>query len=197
MKKYLAVVIFIVCAIPAFTQKNYLDKVADSTCQCLEKGKEKIKSAADFDKLGEICIMKAATPYLDSFARDENIPVEELDDKLGDKLGQKIGLKLVTNCPVFVELMAAHYTDDEKNVITGLVTGVQISDHVYLTIKEPSGKITKVVWLEYFSGADTYKSNPARLNGKKVEVEWEETDLYYIAKKDFITVKVITKLVVK
>lgn len=202
MKKYLTVIISFCCSVSAFTQKNYLDKVADSTCKCLEVGKSKVKNAATFDKLGEACFAKGAGPYLDSFAKDENIPVEELTNDIATKLGQKIGLKLVASCPVFIDLMAAYSEDEVNNNIvtgtaTGLVTAVQISDHVYVTVKDYSGKITKMVWLEYFPGADEYKSNPARLKGRQIEVEWKEAEIYHIVKKDFNAIKAITKLVVQ
>ena len=199
MKKYLAVIIFFCFAIPASAQKNYLDKVVDSTCKCLEAAKGNIKTAAAFDNVGQACIIKAAGPYLDSFSRDENIPIEDLDDKIGEKIGRKIGMKLVGSCPVFMDLMALYSEEEEdkdivKGTTTGLVTGVQITDHVYIEIKEPSGKITKVVWLQYFPGADAYKSSPSKLKGKQVEVEWKQEGIYFIAKKDFDMVKAITRL---
>ena len=198
MKNYVPVIILICCATSAFTQKKYLDIVVDSTCKCLERGKDKIKNADDLDKLGERCILKAAMPYLDSFSKDENIPVEDLNDEIGNKIGQKIGMKLITSCPSFVDMMALYSEENEDtDIVTGVVTGVQVSDHVYLNIKEPSGKITKLVWVQYFPGADAYKSNPAKLNGKKVSVEWKESEIYHIAKKDFISVKLITGLTVK
>lgn len=188
---------FFCCAIPAFAQKNYLDKVTDSTCKCLEASKDKIENAADFDKVGEACIIKSALPFLDSFAKDENMPVEDFDEEMGHKLGQKIGMKLITSCPFFIDLMAL-YSEEANDIVTGkasgLVTGVQISDHVYLDIKELSGKITKLAWVQYFPGAGAFKSSPSGLKGKRVEVEWIQQEIYVIAKKDFVTMKVITKL---
>jgi hypothetical protein len=202
MKKYFLSMILTGLAFSAFTQKNYVDKVADSTCKCLEAGKAQIKSEADLDNLGQKCIIKAATPYLDSFSRDENVKIEDLDGEIGNKIGQKIGMKLVTSCPVFVELIANFSNNqDEPEVVTGktsgTVTAVAISDHVFLSIKEASGKITRLAWIEYFPGADQYKSNPALLKGKQVEVEWKQSQIYNIANKDFATVKVISKLRVK
>ena len=198
MKRYLVITILICCTISASSQKTYMDKIADSTCKCLIAGKDKIKNSADFDKLGETCIMMAAIPYLDSLAKDENVPLDKMGDEIGEKVGQKIGLKLVTNCPEFVQLMALYSDEEDKSdIIRGVVTAVQITDQVYVSIKEPSGKVTKLVWLEYFPGADAYKSNPAKLNGKKVEIEWKEEEIYNKAKKDFIAVKVISQLTVK
>ncbi|TMI69735.1 MAG: hypothetical protein E6H09_18775 [Bacteroidetes bacterium] len=202
MKKYILSIILAGFASSAFTQKNYLDKVTDSTCKCLEAGKAKVKSEADLDKLGENCILKAATPYLDSFSRDENVKIEDLDGEIGNKIGQKIGMKLVTNCPAFVELIATFSnSQDEPEVVTGktsgTVTAVTTSDHIFLSIKEASGKITRLAWIEYFPGADEYKSNPALLKGKQVEVEWKQSEIYNIANKDFAIVKVISKLRVK
>ena len=200
MKKYLILGLIFCGTISAFAQKNYVDNVADSACKCMEAIKNKIKNASDFDKQAEACILNAALPYMDTFAKEENIPVEELNEDMGSILGKKIGMKLVANCPLFIELAQAYSAGDEKDIVTGTATGVvtavQISDHVYLTIKEASGKITKVVWMYYFTGADDYKANPARVKGRKVEVDWEEADIYFIVKKDFSTVKAISKLTV-
>ena len=202
MKKYLIAIIFIAFTAPAFTQKSYLDKVADSTCKCMEAGKNSVKSESDLDKLGEKCIMKAALPYIDSFAKEEGLKIEEFDSELGNKIGQKIGMKLITNCPIFIELIATYSSDnDSDEVVTGksigTVTDVTLSDHVYLSVKEPSGKITRLTWVEYFPGADDYKNNPSRLKGKQVEAEWKQQEIYKIANKDFVIVKVVSKLTVK
>ena len=53
------------------------------------------------------------------------------------------------------------------------------------------------MWLRYFSGAEAYRSNPAALKGKKVKIDWQETEIYHVAKKDFITVKMISQLVLR
>lgn len=202
MKKSLIAIILIAFTVPAFSQKSYLDKVADSTCKCMEAGKNTVKTESDLDKLGERCIMKSALPFIDSFAKEEGLKVDEIDSEFGNKVGQKIGMKLLTSCPVFVELMATFSsgTDDEEIItgkITGTVTDVTMSDHVYLNIKESNGKITKLTWIEYFPGADDYKASPARLKGKQVEAEWQQTEIYNVSKKDFVGVKVVRGLRVK
>ncbi len=202
MKIYFVAIIFLACTSPVFAQSTYLDKVADDACRCFETAKDKIKNEADFNKAAENCISTAMMPYLDSFSKDENVPVEELDKEVGAKIGQKMGVKLAKSCPVFLQLVTDYALDKEEDDIvtgtaTGLITAVHITDHVYLDIKGSSGKITKVVWLHYFPGADDYKSSPARLKGKKVEVEWLEQEIYFIAKKDFGLVKAISKLGIK
>ena len=202
MKNLLIAIIFITVTVPAFSQKTYLDIVADSTCKCMEAGKNTVKSEADFDKLSEKCIMKAAIPYIDSFAKEEGIKIDEFDSELGNKVGQRIGMKLLTNCPTFIELIAEFSNDkDDEEVLTGKTTGtvtdVVISDHVYLHIKETTGKITKLAWVDYFPGADVYKKNPSLLKGKQVEAEWKQSQLYSIVNKDFVEVKVVRGLRVK
>jgi hypothetical protein len=91
--------------------------------------------------------------------------------------------------------------EEEKNTtsgkISGIVTAVQVTDHVYITIKETSGTLTKLAWVFYFPGADDYKANPAKLKGKKVEAEWLEEEIYVIGKKDFVLVKAVSGLGVK
>ena len=202
MKNFLVAIFLIAFTVPGFSQKSYLDIVADSTCKCMEAGKNAVKSEADLDKLGEKCIMKAAIPYLDSFAKEEGIKIDEFDAELGNKIGQRIGMKLITNCPVFIEMIATFSDDkDSEEVVTGKTSGtvsdVIISDRVYLNIKEPTGKMTKLAWVEYFPGADGYKKNPSQLKGKQVEAEWKQQEIYNVASKDFLTVKVVSRLRVK
>lgn len=201
MKHYAIVAILCCCVITSIAQKTYVDIVADSTCKCLEAGKSKVKSTADFDKLGENCFGLSTGPYLDSFAKDENIPVEDLTEDIGEKIGHKLGMKLAATCPVFIELFTAYGNeqneDPNSGTLTGTVTAVNISDHVYLTIRESAGVEIKVMWLRYFSGADAFRSNPAALKGKKVKIDWQETEIYHVTKKDFITVKMISQLVLR
>jgi hypothetical protein len=202
MKKNSVFIFLFIFTAPAFGQKSSMDKAVDSTCKCLEAIKDKIKNSADFDKLGQGCIIKAALPYIEGISKEENIPIKELNEDVGEKLGQKIGMKLISGCPAFMELISLYSNDNkDSDIVTGkssgVVTNVDISDHVYLNIKESSGKITKVIWVEYFPGSDEYKSNPAALKGKQVEVEWKQTEIYYIAQKDFAIVKQVSKLTVK
>lgn len=201
MKKYLLMACCCL-AVSAYTQKGYMDKITDSACKCVEAVKAQVKTMADFDKVGEECLMNATTPYLDSIAKEENIPAEEFTEDTWNKIGQKIGVRLAGNCPAFVKLIAAFPDAGESaGAVTGKVSGViaavQITDHVYITIKEPSGTITKLAWVYYFPGSDDYKANPAKLKGKKVEANWTEDEIYVIAKKDFVVVKVLGELVVK
>lgn len=200
----LVLTIFIVTVATA-QKRSAIDKAVDSTCKCLEAVKAKIKSPEDFDKYGEGCVIKSAIPFLPEIAKEEKIPLDELgdDDEIGDKMGKKIGLKLVTDCPVFLELVAQYSGEDDEDEgevtgkLKGTVTSVEAGDHLYINVKEETGKIVKLVWLQYFPGVDDFKSSPDALKGKKVSVQWKQVEVYAVKQKDFVTVKQVVKLAVE
>jgi hypothetical protein len=200
MKQLTFIVLLLVVTMAGLSQQTYIDTIATNACKCFEAGKSSVKSSADFNKLGEDCLSEASTPYLEQYAIEEGIEIDNLTEEMGNKLGRKVGMKLATRCPVFVELVNA-FPDEEENSSTGktsgIVTAVQITDHVYITVKEPSGTLTRLVWVFYFDGADAYKANPAKLKGKKIEAEWLEEEIYQVAKKDFVLMKVLSGLEVK
>lgn len=192
--------LFIFFTATAQDKRMAIDKAVDSTCKCLEAAKDKIKTPADFNKYGEGCIIKSAMPFLEEIAKEENIPIDLLDDgeEIGEKLGNKIGMKLVTDCPAFLDLVAQYAGDGDEGEVTGKVNGtvssVEVGEHLYINVREQSGKVVKLVWLQYFPGADDFKSSPDTLKGKKVNIQWKQVELYTVKQKDFITVKQLTKL---
>jgi hypothetical protein len=180
-----------------FAQKTALDKAADSTCKCLTAVRDKIKSSQAFDEKGQACILKSVAPFLADISKEENISLEELNKDVGEKLGNKIGYKLFATCPAFAELASQYIAGENEEATsetTGIVTDVLISDQIYLNVKDKTGKIIKLAWIEYFPGSDDYKTAPASLKGKKVTLEWKQIELYNVKQKDFITTKEITRL---
>ena len=179
-------------------QKTALEKAVDSSCKCLNEVKSRIKSSAEFEELGQGCVIKAAAAHMEAIAQEEGISLEKLDDETGEKIGEKIGMKLALNCPAFLELFMKYGDMDEEDVIKGeakgTVTNVEATDHVYVTVKDAAGKLTRVIWLDYFEGADEYKANPLLLKGKKVTIAWVQAEIYSVKQKDFISIKKISKL---
>jgi len=213
LKKYMHKIILSVFVLfsfqGVFAQQTAIEKVSDSACHCLTAIKDSIKTSADFETRGQGCIIKAMLAHVTELAKEEGINVDDLinenDDSevLGEQIGTKIGINLVTNCPDFLELVMKYDTDEEsegevvKGSISGVISKVEKEDQLYLHIKESSGKITKLIWLEYFPGADDYKADPEKLKGKEVTANWRMLELYSLKQKDFILSKTITKLVVE
>lgn len=198
MKKLLFIATVCLLAVNAMAQKTALEKVVDSSCKCLTESKARIKSSKDFDELGQECFIKSSAPYLEAIAKEEGLSVDSLDDELGERIGEKIGMKLALSCPAFLELLMEYGGIAEKEEMrgeaTGVVTNVETADHVYVTVKDGTGKLTRVIWLDYFEGADKYKADPSSLKGKKVNIRWVQADIYSVKQKDFIPVKKISKL---
>lgn len=202
MLRYLLAILFMFSAFAGQAQKTALEKAVDSTCKCINIQRPKITSKQTFNELVTKCIMQCAMPYMDDIAKEENITALDEDD--GEKIGQKIGMKLAVACPSFLELIAKYEMDDKDEkgeiltgTIKGTITDVTVADYVYLHVKDGAGKITKILWLDYFSGSDDYKENPTVLKGKTASLEWSQIELYAVKQKDFVTVKKITKLEVK
>ncbi|MET0394126.1 MAG: hypothetical protein ABW019_13330 [Chitinophagaceae bacterium] len=198
MRKLLFIVTVCFLTANAAAQKTALEKAVDSSCKCLNEVKSRIKSSKDFDELAQNCILKASAIHFEAIAKEEGIDFEKLDDETGEKIGEKIGMKLALSCPAFLELFMQYGDVDDEDVIKGEVKGtvtyVEATDHVYVTVKDAAGKLTKVIWLDYFEGADEYKANPLLLKGKAVTISWVQAEIYSVKQKDFISIKRISKL---
>lgn len=209
MRKLFLYLLFLSIFQSVHAQEKAMDKATDSACRCLTAIKDSVKTSEDFDQKGQACLIKSVIPYLQEISTEENIDLEgliikglegeDIDGEIGEKLGTRIGINLVVKCPVFLELIAQFDDGEEEEIVTGVISGfvskVEKDDQLYLYVKESSGKITKLVWLDYFPGADEYKDDPEKLKGKTITANWRMLELYSVKQKDFILCKAITKLV--
>ena len=179
-----------------------VDKVTKSTCDCFTKQKDNIKNEADAEKILGVCLLKAASDKLPALQKE--LKLKTWNEAAGNKLGQAVGLKLATECPVFLEKMMGVKTEKEapktqlasteKSNFIGEVVKIETDGYTYIHIKNEAGRITKFLWLEYFKGSDDYKQKPELLIGKKVEIQWQQVEIYNAKLNDYSNEKEVMEL---
>ncbi|MES2776170.1 MAG: hypothetical protein V4722_18475 [Bacteroidota bacterium] len=182
-----------------------LDKVSKATCDCMTKQKDKIKTQADAERIISVCMMQTAGDNLTALQKE--LKIKTMDMAGGKKLGQAVGIKLASDCPVFMEKMMqiqgggvetptdnSKLTATEKSNFMGEIVQVETDGYLYVHIKNEAGRITKFLWLEYFKGSDPYKANPQLLVGKKVEIQWQQIEIYNAKLNDYVDAKEIREL---
>lgn len=120
-----------------------------------------------------------------------------------EKLAQSIGMRLFTECPAFLKIMSnIDPSTLEKPAkmsvvvggatITGTLLKVVPGELTHLLVKDNSGKTVKIWWMDYFTGSDEMADNPLKMVNKKVTVNYTEKEVYNVALKQYIKIKVAT-----
>jgi hypothetical protein len=121
-----------------------------------------------------------------------------------EKVGREIGMKLASDCPIFLKFITqfqgikpGNTPKKNSSTITGNFIKLVSGDISYFQIKDKTGKIEKIWWMEYFEGADALTNNIKLLLNKKVMVTYTEREIYNASIKDYMKVKVATGMEVK
>jgi hypothetical protein len=117
-------------------------------------------------------------------------------------VGKDVGMKLVFLCPDFAKVMMAGDDDESgnakpaKNVkkLQGTLVRIIPGEFTCLEIKTPSGKLEKIWWIDYFTGAEILMQTPSKLLGKRVSVEFQEQDRYSHTQKEYVPIKVAAQI---
>lgn len=180
MKKLISIS-FILFSLNTFSQ-DYMEKIAQQTCDCLDK----IKDTTDVDRfymeLG-VCMINAAEPYKKQLKKDHNIDFNNID-KEGEALGKIIGMKMATVCPTgLIKLSKMAETEPEEKTnesltSIGKITQIERDVFVVFSVFDNSGKSMKFYWLT------SVESNIDLANNYKTLIE-TDVKIKYITQEFF------------
>ncbi|MDX1906512.1 MAG: hypothetical protein SF053_05700 [Bacteroidia bacterium] len=103
----------------------------------------------------------------------------------GEALGELIGVKMATVCPdLLMEMVNRVRTNDEapeetdEKTLTGVITKVEQEGFVTFSIKDESGKTSKLYWMELVtSGIDLVNMFP-QMTGRTVDVTYVTREFF-------------------
>ena len=182
--------VFAANALMAQTDEQ-LDKIAQVTCDCVEK-----KDISSMDQ--ETMTMELGFCMIGYFGSDigamEDMGLKMTDQASMQAFGEKVGLKMVNKCPnimMKLGMMSMEEQTTEETVmvstITGKITGFEGDDLSYVLLEADGGRKIKLLWLDYFDGADMLKNSI----GKTATFEYESFEFYSVKMEDYIARKVI------
>ncbi len=175
--------------------------LANETCECISKKgldmtKDQIKA-----NLG-ICMLSSLGRNKEKFEK-ANLHISMNDYESGRALGEKVGVKMAVICPeVFMTFMdeetEGEYDDDDtatkSTTISGVIKSISDGDVSYIAIFDLNNKVQQFIWLRNFEGSDKIIENEKAVIGKKVKIEFVNTECYIPKMKEYYMLKEIVKM---
>jgi hypothetical protein len=181
-----------------FAQKTLQQKLSADFCLELEKLKLSDEfSEQNMQKIG-LAMIPVITKYEKEIKKELGNDLETQEDY--KKVGELIGQDAALTCPKFRKMtqnMLENQIEakDATETLEGTFVGVDNSGMiVLLRVKEASGREQKIWWMEYFEGSDALIKTPELMKNKKVSITYTEREIYDQKNKDYVKVKVVTKL---
>lgn len=201
MKNLFVTAFLIACTLTSNCQ-DYMDNIVKECCECLEKLPGKLSMEEKQMKLG-LCMIEVSMPYKKQLKKDHGVDLDNINAKEGQKLGQVIGVKMASICPKALLTLAGEMADKENGTaneeaseksLTGEVTKVEKEGFVIFTLKDASGKTTRVVWLTSVESTLDLDAEFETLVGKKVEVGYKYMELFDPKMKEYRAFAVATSI---
>ncbi len=112
------------------------------------------------------------------------------------EFSEEVGMKLAIECPDFLRLVAEKQNLSNAppvavkkiSTITGTLEKIVPGEFTFLQVRSENGKMEKIYWMEYFEGANLLTGNIK--NGRKILIQYRETEIYDSASKEYKTIKV-------
>lgn len=204
MKKILLCFIVVLCftfsASAQISKDSLLTLVSKETCKLLESKDFKNLSKDELELELGLAMMPNVVTYEKEIKTHYGYDGENFESL--ESFGKDVGMKLAITCPVFLKMFTDNpdiikeYGDGAaaSSSISGTLVKIVNGDFSYLQVKDKTGKIEKIWWLEYFDGSAPLIADPSKWLDKKITVTYVEKEMYNATLKEYIKVKVITGL---
>jgi hypothetical protein len=191
-KKFNLIILFFFCYLISNSQENYLDIIANKSCECI-KEKKATKPNLSSSELG-ICLLTSAKDYQKDIFKDHNLDINSLDGESGEKLGQLIGLRMAFVCPDLLSEFADDDEVQENYTQTGYITKINNDPVVIFELKNDSGKIEKFYWLTFIETSFDLQNSFKELLEKNVQIDYVQQELFDPRIKEYRFFNIITSL---
>lgn len=206
MKKYFALFLCSILystGISAQASKDSLLKViVKETCTDISGKDFSGKSMEEIEMELGLAMMPIMVKYQEELQAAYGTGIE---DQAGmEKMGMEVGLQLAKDCPAFLKMFAGNpavikeragkNTAAELKTVNGKLLAIVHGDFSYLQVKDATGKIEKLWWMEYFEGSGRLITNAGEMLNKDVKVKYSEKEIYNATLKEYIKIKVIAGL---
>ncbi len=173
--------------------------LANETCECInKKGLDMTKNQIKAN-LG-VCMLNSLGRNKEKFKK-ANLHFSMNDYESGRALGEKVGVKMAVICPeVFMVFMDEETTDKfddtatKPTTISGVIKSISDGDISYIAIFDLNNKVQQFIWLRNFEGSDKVIENEKAVIGKKVKIEFVNTECYIPKMKKYYMLKEIVKM---
>ena len=123
------------------------------------------------------------------------------DPKSLERLAMDVGMRLVTDCPAFYDALSKNPNtvrdlalSESAARVSGKLLKIVGGEFTHLLVEDPSGKIEKLWWMEYFNGSNALLISPQSQLNRSFRFTYVEREIFNSTLKDYVKVKVITRL---
>lgn len=196
MKTTLILSFFLFSTFQIYSQ-DYMDKIAQKSCDCLDHVPDTLKTDEFNLKLG-ICMIEASTPYKKQLKKDHGINLDNIDTE-GEKLGRLIGIKMASTCPTILLKLTQKPQDEEEKAAElktaeGLITKLENDFFVVLSLKDEAGKTSRFYWLTFIESGMELPTKYRSVVGESVVITYKVQDFFDPKIEDYRAFNVISKL---
>lgn len=198
----------------SFAQKKdaIISKIAEETCDCIEKKKmnPETDSYEDYKMALGVCMLDSYQIHSSKFSNRDKVDLTNHEEMRS--FGEEIGIKMVKFCPNFmleVGEKKINYDEDLANkneiniveeeidpFVTGTVFQIKADQFISFSIKETSGKTNEFILLNNFNNSFLLTEKLLKPNDI-VDVYYYETELFDAKINKYITYKVVTDIIKK
>jgi hypothetical protein len=195
--KYILILSAALLSVVSGYGQEYMDKIAQKSCECLDKVPDTLKTDEFNLKLG-ICMIEAATPYKKQLKKDQGINLDNIDTE-GEKLGRLIGIKMASTCPNILLKLTQKPSDKEEaaaeeKTAEGLITKLENDFFVVLSLKDEAGKINRFYWLTFVESGMELTSKYKSVVGESVIITYKVQDFFDPKIEEYRAFNIISKL---
>ncbi len=194
--------------------QDYMKKIAEETCSCVEKKKLMTKSNnSEIETEFGLCMIVGYNKHSDLVPKKDKLDFS--DEKQMEKFGEKLAMEMLNSCPKIIMKLGANsqeqenlsneeiienqddeVVEEEEIKVTGSFLGMKKENYYFLNLKEESGKSHKLALLDSFDNSYLITDNILKISDK-VEISYYEVDLYDVTLNSFIKTKIITDIIIK
>ncbi len=202
--KHLTSLLFIIALSFTGISQDYMDKIAQKACGCVEELDENMDKEMYTMKMG-LCIVSATNSYEKQIKKDYKIDLTENLDQ-AEKLGEIIGMRMASVCPETLIKMSTMFMDEEEYVeeeflgddpideaeyMKGVVIKIEEEGFVTFSVKDENGKTEKFYWLDFVDSDFDFMADYKTLMGQKVYFFYESRELFDPRISEYREVKVL------
>lgn len=198
MKRFLLTIITLIASIHIYAQTRTPGpaetKLSNQLCECIGKlDKTKLQNAQEAKKAFMDCFEQQADLLVDVAAERG---IEMTDHEAMNKVGTEIGENLLKmKCAGFMSLAVKMAGKDdteasEARATTGVFKRIDNKGFNYIVVKS-EGKEKSFLWFKQFEGFEAFTGTTTKLIGKRLKINWLESEVYLPDAKGYYPVKEI------
>ena len=175
-------------------QVEPLRVIAERSCKCIEEiDLSKLKSSEQRNAQLGLCVIKSAKGFEKFLLTEKNIDMDRIGESdHGTRLGYLFGVEAAIVCPETLARVTSE-TESAQSTVAGRVTETQTGAYTRLTVEDMAGRTTTLYWIFNFDNSNLLLKSLADKTAR-YEFSFAEKEVFFLARKEYQKVKVITGL---